>query len=87
MKSFIKVSRVGTSCCTRSLGFMPLQLKQRHLVALRPALTPAKQRVSLGASVATQQHVETILGPESVDFRKRSSHKPTKAPLSAVTNE
>lgn len=29
------------------------------------ALTPAKQRVSLGASVATQEHVETILGPDN----------------------
>lgn len=32
------------------------------LVALCSALTPAEQRVSLGASVATQQQVETILG-------------------------
>lgn len=35
-----------------------------HLVALRPILTPAEQRVPLGASVASQQHVETILGPD-----------------------
>lgn len=33
-----------------------------HLVALGSALTPAKHRVPLGASMATQQKVETILG-------------------------
>lgn len=32
------------------------------LVALCSVLTPTQQRVSLGASVATQQQVETILG-------------------------
>lgn len=32
------------------------------LVALCSALTPAQQRVSLRASMATQQQVETILG-------------------------
>lgn len=32
------------------------------LVALCSALTPAEQRVSLRASMATQQQVETILG-------------------------
>lgn len=37
--------------------------ERSHLVALRPVLTPAEQRVPLGASVASQQHVETILGP------------------------
>lgn len=32
------------------------------LVALCSALTPAEQRVSLRASMATQQQIETILG-------------------------
>lgn len=32
------------------------------LITLCPTLTPAEQRVSLRASMATQQHVETILG-------------------------
>lgn len=39
--------------------------KQGHLVALGSALTPAEQRVPLGASMATQQQVETILGPDN----------------------
>ncbi len=38
---------------------------QDHLVALCSALTPAEQRVSLGASMATQQQVETVLGPDN----------------------
>ena len=36
-----------------------------YLVALGSALAPAEQRVSLGASMATQQQVETILGPDN----------------------
>lgn len=43
-----------------------------HLVALRPVLTPAEQRVPLGASVASQQHVETILGPAASDRHMRT---------------
>lgn len=60
----------GIFCCTLLLNQtwslnpnVLLKLNQRYLVALRPALTPAKQRVSLRASVATQQHVKTVLGP------------------------
>lgn len=38
---------------------------QDHLVALCSALAPAEQRVSLRTSMATQQQVETILGPDN----------------------
>lgn len=55
-----------------SCGFKEMY---NHLVALRSALTPAQQRVSLWASMATQQHVEAILGPDNNKIQTAEGRK------------
>lgn len=64
LKIFIQEKKVLKRSGSSGLKMYTRLKFEDHLVALRPILTPAEQRVPLGASVASQQHVETILGPD-----------------------